>query len=270
MNERSADVILSSEGAAFWVSHKTFESACLMDLTYYPFDEQSCVLWFQSLTSNSEKLVLEIYPPGFDIKTLLSDFREADTWEITASSAEVIRYPSDEGEVLIYSRRRSIRIRLTLKRRPGFTAYLLTVPCVVLSCMKLLVFALPAEGLERHSAGRNHHSDVIMGAMESQITSLTIVYSTVYSGAHQRKHQRSASLAFMWGIHRWPVYSPNKWSVTRKMFPFDDVIMQSLSKVYLLFTLFIYILLCILNYTMVTSWHRNAFRMAKTCVPSNL
>ena len=156
MNERSADVILSSEGAAFWVSHKTFESACLMDLTYYPFDEQSCVLWFQSLTSNSEKLVLEIYPPGFDIKTLLSDFREADTWEITASSAEVIRYPSDEGEVLVYSRRRSIRIRLTLKRRPGFTAYLLTVPCVVLSCMKLLVFALPAEGLERHSAGKNH------------------------------------------------------------------------------------------------------------------
>ena len=42
-----------------------------------------------------------------------------------------------------------------------------------------------------------NYSDVIMGAMESQITSLTIVYSTVYSGADQRKHQRSASLAFV-------------------------------------------------------------------------
>ena len=64
-----------------------------------------------------------------------------------------------------------------------------------------------------------------MGAMASQIASLTIVCSTVYSGADQRKHQSSASLAFVRGIHRWPVNSPHKWSVTRKMFPFDDVIM---------------------------------------------
>ena len=49
--------------------------------------------------------------------------------------------------------------------------------------------------------------------------------STVGSGADQRKHQSSASLAFVRVIHRWPVVSPHKGSVTRKMFPFDDVIM---------------------------------------------
>ena len=64
-----------------------------------------------------------------------------------------------------------------------------------------------------------------MNAMASQITSLTSVYSIVYSGADQRKHQSSASLAFVWGIHRWPVNSTHKGPVTRKMFPFDDVIM---------------------------------------------
>ena len=63
-----------------------------------------------------------------------------------------------------------------------------------------------------------------MGAIASQITSITIVYSTVYSGADQRKHQSSASLAFVRGIHRWPVNSPHKLPVTQKMFPFDDVI----------------------------------------------
>ena len=63
-----------------------------------------------------------------------------------------------------------------------------------------------------------------MGVMASQITSLTIVYLTVYSGANQRKRQSSASLAFVWGIHRWPVNSPHKGPVTRKMFSFDDVI----------------------------------------------
>ena len=72
---------------------------------------------------------------------------------------------------------------------------------------------------------RFHYNDVIKGAMASQITSLTIVCSNVCSGADQRKYQSSASLAFVWGIHQWPVNFPNKWPVTRKMFPFDDVIM---------------------------------------------
>ena len=57
--------------------------------------------------------------------------------------------------------------------------------------------------------------------MASQITSLTIVYSTVYSGADQRKYQSS----FVRGLHRGPMNSPQKWPVARKMFPFDDVIM---------------------------------------------
>ena len=102
-----------------------------------------------------------------------------------------------------------------------------------------------------------------MSAMASQIISLATVCSTVYSDADQRKHQSSASLSFVWGIHRWPVNSPasqsfaqllvqpqikenikaprhwtfvrgihrwpmnspHKGPVTRKMFPFDDVIM---------------------------------------------
>ena len=71
-----------------------------------------------------------------------------------------------------------------------------------------------------------HYIGVIMGTIASQITSLTIVCSTVYSGADQRKHQSSASLAFVRGIHRWPVNSPHKWPVTRKMLPFYDVIMK--------------------------------------------
>ena len=73
--------------------------------------------------------------------------------------------------------------------------------------------------------GNIHYNDVIMGTVASQITSLTIFYSTVYSGAYENKHLCSASLAFVQGIHSGPVNSPHKWPVTRKMFPFDDVIM---------------------------------------------
>ena len=66
-----------------------------------------------------------------------------------------------------------------------------------------------------------------MSAMASQITSLTVVYSIVYSGAHQRKHQTSASLAIVRGIHRWLVNFLHIGPVTRKVFPFDDVIISS-------------------------------------------
>ena len=90
-----------------------------------------------------------------------------------------------------------------------------------------------------------HYNDVIMSTIASQITSLTIVYSIVYSEADQRKHQSSASLAFVWGIHRgrWiprnspgSVNSPHKWPVTRKRFTFDDVIMAVIYLNFLAYT----------------------------------
>ena len=76
------------------------------------------------------------------------------------------------------------------------------------------------------SCPRERYSDVMISAMASQITSLPTAHWTACSGADQRKHQSPASLAFVLGIHWWPVNSPHKWPVTRKMFPFDDVIMN--------------------------------------------
>ena len=68
-----------------------------------------------------------------------------------------------------------------------------------------------------------HYNDVIMSEIASQITSVSIVYSTICSGADKRKHQTSASLALCAGNS--PVNSPHKGPVTRKIFPADDVIM---------------------------------------------
>ena len=73
-----------------------------------------------------------------------------------------------------------------------------------------------SKNMAAHYTG-DQYNDVIMGAMAFQITSLTIVYSNVYSGADQRKHQSSALLAFVRWIHRWPVNSPHKWPVTREI-----------------------------------------------------
>ena len=101
-----------------------------------------------------------------------------------------------------------------------------------------------------HDTGNNiilfvilHYNDVTMNSIASQITSLTIVYSAVHSGTDQSKHQSSASLAFVRGIHRGPVNSPHKWPVTRKMFPFDDVIMVRVQYVLQEMNTYIYILI---------------------------
>ena len=95
-----------------------------------------------------------------------------------------------------------MRIRIRLKRDP---------------------FMISTAGADR----MDHYSDAIMGTMARQVTSLTIDFSTVYSGADQRKHQSSALLAFLRGIHQWLGNSPHKWPVMRKIFPFDDVIVQN-------------------------------------------
>ena len=79
--------------------------------------------------------------------------------------------------------------------------------------------------IRSHRDLSSHYNDVIMGAIASQITSLTIVFSTIYLDTDQRKHQSSASLASVRGIHRVPVNFPHKWPLSRKMFPFDDFIM---------------------------------------------
>ena len=81
--------------------------------------------------------------------------------------------------------------------------------------------------LATHTWTSIHYSDVMMSAMAFQITGVSIVCSTVCSGADKRKHESSGSLSFVRGIHRWPVNSPHKGPVTRIFFPFADVIMTA-------------------------------------------
>ena len=72
-----------------------------------------------------------------------------------------------------------------------------------------------------------HYSDFIMSAMASLITGVSIISSAICSGADQREKPKLHIkwLAFVRGIHWWPVDSPHKGPVMQKMFPFDNVIM---------------------------------------------
>ena len=106
-----------------------------------------------------------------------------------------------------------------------YRAYIFFVKNTITMCASFRYFIYCVVHVQSICWGCLHYNDVIMSAMASQITSVSIVYPTVCFGADQRK-QNSASLAFVRGIHRWPVNSPHKGPVTRKMFPFDGVIMS--------------------------------------------
>ena len=98
---------------------------------------------------------------------------------------------------------------------------------IITSCVRLggvaLVVAILPHG--RQWSRCLHYSDVIMSAMRLKSPASRLFVQPFFSGADQRKHQSSTPLAFVWGIHRWLLDSPHKGPVTRKMFPFDDVIM---------------------------------------------
>ena len=127
------------------------------------------------------------------------------------------------GDIAVYYHGWIYQFRIHLLLSLGYIMYVLPrEACIVQSrnitghqssdaCQKLYPFELPEPDI-------SHNNDVIMSTIASQITSITIVYSTVYSGADQRNHQSFASLAFVWGIHRGPVNSPHKGQVTRKCF----------------------------------------------------
>ena len=110
-----------------------------------------------------------------------------------------------------------------------------------------------------------------MSAVVSQITSFAIVNPTVYSTANRRKHQSIASLAFVRGIHRWPVNSPHKRTVMLKILPFDDVIMilthESRNKMAIILCTTIIWLFFKIN--IVIFWfefHRNHFPTARVTI----
>ena len=103
-------------------------------------------------------------------------------------------------------------------------AYLYYIYCIVLS-MSVCGHAMCAHMCVYKRANKQYN-DVIMSALASKWPAPQLFTQSFIQGTDQRKHQSSASPAFVWGIHRWSVNSPHKRPVTRKMFPFADVIMK--------------------------------------------
>ena len=133
-------------------------------------------------------------------------------------------YVTDTGPIT-----RLLTVPDSIISMPGLHIYSnFNFDCTLVVCAAIVayVYFISSECENAYRIFLYHYSDVMMCAMASYITAVSIVYWTLWSGADHRKHLSSASLAFVRGIYRQPIDSPHKGPVIWKMFPFDGVIMQ--------------------------------------------
>lgn len=154
---RKSDLQVRSSGSVFWSPHMSYESACLIDVTDYPFDEHTCDMWFQSMAISKTRLDLKVYKyktsVAFDLLTYLGAYKESQEWEIVSNCTELIKESKNQGVMIKFSRRPAIKFTLTLRRRNKFKLILLTLPSVCLSSLALCIFLLPPDRADRHSLG---------------------------------------------------------------------------------------------------------------------
>ncbi len=153
--ESKYDLQITSNGHVFWAPYRKYKSACLIDVTNYPFDEHTCHMWFQSMANYNWNLDLhEYYKSPFELDTYISSLRHTRRWDIRNNHTQRFNRSHDAGVLLMYANRVSLRFSLTLVRRPGFKDLLLVIPCLLLSLMIPLIFCLPSERPDRNTMGK--------------------------------------------------------------------------------------------------------------------
>ena len=155
-DERLTLVDVRYNGKMFWTPHRMYASECLIDVTDYPYDQHTCSLWFQSLGIRGSRLQIRPYTISvpFDLDTYIGSYKMSKEWDVSNNITEWFAEPREEGAILMWSRRNALRFKITLKRRVGFKAMLVMVPCLILSFMCCMVFGLPPERPDRHMLGK--------------------------------------------------------------------------------------------------------------------
>lgn len=148
---RQALAVIGHDGSVSWFPHTIFRSSCSLDVTNFPFDNQSCHMWFGSWTHPSDQINLTMLTEsGIDLSTFQSDFKDGSGWDIYKVHAE--RKVKGEGEKV--PKFTIVTFELYMRRKMVFSSYILTLPCVFLACLTLVVFWLPPDRPDRTSLGK--------------------------------------------------------------------------------------------------------------------
>ena len=147
--QRSAMAVVDHEGTVLWIPMAIFKSTCSIDITHFPFDEQTCRMKFGSWTYDGFKLDVNFYG-GLEAVDI-TDYIESNEWKLLAHPAvkNIKKYPCC---VEPYP---DLTFELKIKRIAAFYSYILILPCVLLSSLTLVIFWLPPESPAKMVLGKN-------------------------------------------------------------------------------------------------------------------
>nr|XP_061806392.1 neuronal acetylcholine receptor subunit alpha-4-like [Nerophis lumbriciformis] len=124
-------------GAVRWVPPAIYKSSCSIDVTFFPFDQQNCKMKFGSWTYDKAKIDLERLEASVD----LNNYWESGEWAIVNA---VGTYNTKKYDCCheIYP---DITYLFIIRRLPLFYTINLIIPCLLISCLTVLVFYLPSD-----------------------------------------------------------------------------------------------------------------------------
>ncbi|KAG8199964.1 hypothetical protein JTE90_006209 [Oedothorax gibbosus] len=143
-----SNVLIYPDGSVMWVPPAIYQSSCTIDVTYFPFDQQKCVMKFGSWTFNGDQVSLKLYNDNYWVD--LSDYWKSGTWDIVEVPAFLnINNQSKNGQPT----ETDISFYITIRRKTLFYTVNLILPTVLISFLCILVFYLPAEAGEKVTLG---------------------------------------------------------------------------------------------------------------------
>ncbi|XP_059051036.1 acetylcholine receptor subunit beta-like 1 [Achroia grisella] len=140
-----SNVLIYPNGEVLWVPPAIYQSSCTIDVTYFPFDQQTCIMKFGSWTFNGDQVSLALYNNKNFVD--LSDYWKSGTWDIIEVPAYLNIYEGDhptETDITFY---------IIIRRKTLFYTVNLILPTVLISFLCVLVFYLPAEAGEKVTLG---------------------------------------------------------------------------------------------------------------------
>ncbi|XP_064459790.1 acetylcholine receptor subunit beta-like 1 [Ornithodoros turicata] len=143
-----SNVLIYPSGQVMWVPPAIYQSSCTIDVTYFPFDQQKCVMKFGSWTFNGDQVSLKLYNenPWVD----LSDYWKSGTWDIVEVPAFLNVHNNSKQNRPTET---DISFYITIRRKTLFYTVNLILPTVLISFLCILVFYLPAEAGEKVTLG---------------------------------------------------------------------------------------------------------------------
>ncbi|XP_072943394.1 acetylcholine receptor subunit beta-like 1 isoform X1 [Epargyreus clarus] len=140
-----SNVLIYPNGEVLWVPPAIYQSSCTIDVTYFPFDQQTCIMKFGSWTFNGDQVSLALYNNKNFVD--LSDYWKSGTWDIIEVPAYLNIYEGNhptETDITFY---------IIIRRKTLFYTVNLILPTVLISFLCVLVFYLPAEAGEKVTLG---------------------------------------------------------------------------------------------------------------------